>query len=321
MILDEDVPERQLDALLPAVTEPASSARPALALARSWAFAGKLRKFEDQWESEGDSNLSLADRYGNDDRLLALGHEDFGKFTDAPVFSRSGDVLFYVLNVSNREGQVKRGVYRLSVQVGRPELLPRPDESIAVGSLALSPDGEILLGGGPGQLYRWEPRGRDADRRSAVRNARKRPHLAWGADGALYGMRADPGPLGSLVVRVSWPDSRVEEPWGQAAGVRLAAPVAPLPDGSVLGTGVDASGRIAIFRRTPAGETTELLSRQGTDFPLAADLARGWLYYRARSPVVPATTCACVTWPAAWISSSSRASNPGASRWRPGRLP
>lgn len=281
VILDEDVGEQPLDALLPATAGPGRST---LALAREWAFAGKLRRFEDEWESGGDSNLSLSDRYGNDDRPLTLGHGDFSRSTDAPVFSKGGDFLFYALSVPNREGAIKRGVYRLPVAGGTPELLPRIDDGLVAGALALSPDGEILLGGGVARVYRWDgPAGATPVVSELAAALESGPDLAWGADGSLYRMRSDPGPLGSLVIRVSWPDLRVDELWGEAGGVRLSAPVAPLPDGSVLGTGVAAGGRIAIFRRTAAGQTSEVLSREVTDFPLAADLASGWLYYRARS--------------------------------------
>ena len=60
VILDEEVPERQLDVLLPS-TAPAGLA---LALGRSWAFTGGLKDFEDQWEAEGDSNLSAGRSLG-----------------------------------------------------------------------------------------------------------------------------------------------------------------------------------------------------------------------------------------------------------------
>jgi hypothetical protein len=284
LILDEQVPERQLDALLPA-TEPTG---PALALARGWSFSGALKDFQDQWEAEGDSNLSLLDRYGNSDRLLLLGQGATGKFTDSPAFSKDGGLLFYALNVTGRETDVKRGVYRVPAGGGRPpELMPRPDATITVQSLALSPDGAILLGSGVGNLYRFD---RPADATPAVERlpppvADAGPDVAWGADGSVYlQLPAPNNPLGSRVVRAGWPDFQVDESWSNAGGVTLSAPVVPLEDGSVLAAGTSGE-KVAIFRRTAAGETSELLARAVTDVPIAADLAGGWLYYRARSGV------------------------------------
>ena len=282
VILDEEMPGRTLDVLLPAAPP---GAGPALALARSWSFAGELKDYEQDWESDGDSNLALSDRWGNDDHLLALGHGGDGKFTATPTFSGDGAFVFYALNVSGRETDVKRGVYRLPLAGGPPDLLPRIDERIVVDSLALSPDGAILLGAGGGDVYRFD---RPAASSPAIERLSGSPpgtgsDLAWGPDDSLYLQLPDAGPLGSRVVRASWPDFAVDEPWGSAGGVKLAAPVVPLPDGSVIASGYDGGGRIAIFRRTPTGETTLLLARETTDVPVAADLPNGWLYYRARS--------------------------------------